>query len=589
MPELPETLFGLHLARPLWLLALPPAALLLWRFAQSSRDASGWRRAIDPDLLAVLLIGRSTDDAAARRRMASALGAALLIAIVALAGPAWQRLPAAVEQNNDALVIVLDLSLSMYAEDVAPSRLVRAQQKITDTLRLREEGFTGLVAYAGDAHAAVPLTDDDRTIDNLVAALHPGMMPVLGSNVGQGLEIALELFASAGLSHGHILLITDGIDRIADATRHADPAFPISILGIGTPAGGVIPLAEVNQPGRFLQDERGDLVVARLDVERLERVADITYGRYRTLTLADADLRALLEPRSEAADLIRSDRRFDTWADIGPFLVWLLVPLALLAFRRGVLVVLALAVLLPTDAQAGWWDDLWQRRDVQARDWLNRGEPELARSLFADPEWQAAADYRMGEYANAADRFGIREDATGHYNHGNALAHLGELEAAIAAYDRTLALDPEHEDALHNRALVQRALEDSDGETSDSDNAEQQQDRDSGDNGESRQRRSPDDGDSAGERDEQDERDGGAPGEQREDREAPSNQTEEGAEDAAGAQQQQQPTPEERAAMEQWLRRVPDDPGGLLRRKFEHETKQRLRRGEYQRKVEKIW
>ncbi len=109
-------------------------------------------------------------------------GLALAIASIALAGPSWQRLPQPIDQKTDALVVVLDLSLSMYARDVAPSRLVRARHAVTDILRARTEGFTGLVAYAGDAHAVAPLTDDVRTIENLLAALAPDMMPVLGSN-----------------------------------------------------------------------------------------------------------------------------------------------------------------------------------------------------------------------------------------------------------------------------------------------------------------------------------------------------------------------------------------------------------------------
>ncbi len=114
------------------------------------------------------------------------LALALALAAVGLAGPTWQRLPQPVERKTDALVIVFDLSLSMFAEDVAPSRLVRARQKIADVLRRRKEGFTALVVYAGDAHAVVPLTDDTRTIENLLSALRPDMMPVLGSDLGGG-------------------------------------------------------------------------------------------------------------------------------------------------------------------------------------------------------------------------------------------------------------------------------------------------------------------------------------------------------------------------------------------------------------------
>ena len=144
-----------HLVRPLWCLAILPCAWLLYRFALYQRSTSGWASAIDEELLSVQL---APGTATKRHGTTILLGIVMALAIIALAGPAWQRLPQAVEQKRDALVIVVDMSLSMYAQDIAPSRLVRARQKIVDILRLRDEGFTALVAYAGDAHAVSPLS-----------------------------------------------------------------------------------------------------------------------------------------------------------------------------------------------------------------------------------------------------------------------------------------------------------------------------------------------------------------------------------------------------------------------------------------------
>src|SRR5690606_4082420 len=141
-------------------------------------SGANWRREIAPDLLDHLLDHRG------ERRMRWPWWLAFagwVLGCLALAGPTWEKLPQPVLQKRDALVVVLDLSLSMTVADVQPSRLQRARYKILDLLQRRTEGLTGLVAYAGDAHVVTPLTDDTATIANLVPALAPDMMPIYGS------------------------------------------------------------------------------------------------------------------------------------------------------------------------------------------------------------------------------------------------------------------------------------------------------------------------------------------------------------------------------------------------------------------------
>ncbi len=586
-------LADLHFVRPLWLLMLLPCGWLLYRFALYQKSSSGWSSAIDADLLAVQLApGTQTK----RRGVTTLLGAGLLLGVIALAGPAWERLPQPVEQRQDALVIVLDLSLSMYAQDLSPSRLVRARQKITDILRERQEGFTAMVAYAGDAHAVAPLTDDTGTIENLVAALSPSMMPALGSNVGLGIESALELLANAAVPDARILLLTDGIDNIGDITQHANPRMPISIIGVGTPAGAAIPLDFVNQPGRILRDEEGDAIQAKLDNERLANIAELCHGFYSDLTLDMQDISVTMPPLDLATDAVLSDRRFDAWADIGPWLVLLLLPLLLLAFRRGALAVIVIGMAVP-DAQAGVWDDLWQRKDQQAHEALNHGAPEAAAVLFEDKEWKAAAQYRAGQFDKSTDHYAgavtNSKSATPTrdlYNLANSLVQTGQLEEAIKAYDRVLERDPEHEDAAFNKALVEQAQQDQQGESSDEDNQESQENSEQ-DSEQDREQQSQSDGsdeqqqDDSQEQSESDQQEG----EESEQSEQQQQQSPTDGEEQEQEQLAQEATEEQQAAMEQWLRRVPDEPGGLLRRKFKYETDQRRREGNYQPKAKKIW
>ncbi len=581
-----EWLQDFHLVRPLWCLAALPCGWLLYRFALYQRSSSGWASAIDEELLQVQLAPGS---ATKRHGTTLLLGMAMLLAIIALAGPAWQRLPQAVEQKRDALVIVVDMSLSMYAQDITPSRLVRARQKIVDILRLRDEGFTALVAYAGDAHAVSPLTDDTRTIENLVTALSPQMMPLPGSRPGAGVEVALGLLENAGIQDARILLVTDGIDQIGDVTRHSNRRIPISILGVGTDEGANIPLDFANQPGRVLQDEEGDLILARLDEARLAEIAELSHGYFSTLTLDERDIGRTLPSLDLGEEASLSDRRFDSWADAGPYFVLLLIPFLLLAFRRGALAVLLVAFVVP-NADAGLWDDLWQRRDQQAHDALNHGAPEEAAVLFEDEDWKAAAHYRMGEFERAENRFKTDESADGHYNRGNALAQSGQLDKALDAYNKTLELDPEHEDAAFNKALLEQAQENQEGESSDKDNQESQEDSEQDSEQERSQQSESDSSDSQEEDEsEQSEQSEGEEDEQQEKEEQSAEEQAEQNEEAEAAEQEaEEATDEQKAAMEQWLRRVPDDPGGLLRRKFKYETDKRRREGDYT-KPRKIW
>ena len=580
-----EWLQDFHLVRPLWCLAVVPCGWLLYRFALYQRSSSGWASAIDEELLQVQLAPGS---ATKRHGTTLLLGIAMLLAIIALSGPAWQRLPQAVEQKRDALVIVVDMSLSMYAEDIAPSRLVRARQKIVDILRLRDEGFTALVAYAGDAHAVSPLTDDTRTIENLITALSPKMMPLPGSRPGAAIEVALGLLENAGMQDARILLVTDGIDQIGDVTRHSNRRIPISILGVGTDEGANIPLDFANQPGRVLQDEEGDLILARLDEARLAEIAELCHGHFSTLTLDERDIGRTLPSLDLGEEASLSDRQFDSWADAGPYFVLLLVPFLLLAFRRGALAVLLIGFVVP-NADAGLWDDLWQRRDQQAHDALNHGAPEEAAVLFEDQDWKAAAHYRMGEFERAENRFKTDTSADGHYNRGNALAQSGQIDKALDAYNKTLELDPEHEDAAFNKALLEQAQENQEGESSDKDNQESQEDSEQDSEQDRSQQSESDSSDSQEEESEQSDQSEGEEGEQQErEEQSAEEQAEQNEESEAAEEEAKEATDEQKAAMEQWLRRVPDNPGGLLQRKFKYETDKRRREGDYS-KPRKIW
>lgn len=601
-----------HFLRPLWLLlllALPALYLIRHRLRQAD---SGWGRLIPRALLRPLI--RQGGDRHGQGRFYSplaALSGAVLVMAIALAGPSWRQAPTPLKQPEDSLVIVLDLSLSMLATDMEPDRLTLAKRKIRDILAERRGGLTSLLVYSGDAHVVTPLTGDFRTIEAMLGVLDPGIMPAQGNRADLAMKKALELLEQGAPGQGRILLITDDVpERYHSAINNelAASDWPLSTLVVGTREGGPIPLAKRG----FIRDN-GNIVITRANPDALSRLASDNGGRSQELTLGDADIKALaLEPgASEDWSTSEDKQTINRWQDDGYWLLWLALPLLLLGWRRGAFAVLALGlvplVMTPRPAMALDWGAWWQRDDQRGPELIEK-DPARAAEQLKHPVWQAAAHYRNGDYEAAARGFERMPGAVGHYNRGNALARAGQLEQALKAYDQALEQAPDHEDARFNRRLVQDLLNQQQQQQQDSQNGSDEQDSGESDSGSDQgeqsdnnqdsgeqsgdpsgsQQDSPDSGQNQqnGQQQGQPQDDPGNPpqnaGEQAGDDEVPGNppgdrsdaqaQSTPGNGTQAPAEISEQPLDQ---GQEQWLRRIPDNPGGLLQRKFLQQFQQR--------------
>ena len=324
-----------HFIRPEWLFLFIPLLILFGFIWHGKLNKSNWESVCDIQLLPYLLVDKPTK----RKRWPLfwlALGGILVV--FALAGPAWERLPSPVFRNDSALVIVLDLSASMDAQDIKPSRLERSKFKIRDILDRRKDGQTALVVYAGDAYTVTPLTNDTETIVNHLSALETSLMPSPGSNTRRGLMRAGELFQQAGLRSGHILLITDGVNstNTADAVEQLEAqSYLVSVIGVGTSAGAPIPRGQ----GGFLKDSSGNIVIPRLKARELRELASQGGGVFRVMTTGNRDIDAI-EGITDQGSMGRkeqeSDMRIEQWEEKGPWLLLLLLPIAALCFsKRG--------------------------------------------------------------------------------------------------------------------------------------------------------------------------------------------------------------------------------------------------------------
>ena len=581
---------GFTLLRPWWLLALLPAGILLLQLYRHGWRGSAWEEWL-PQPLQRWLLHRHPGGGHRLRFMA--LGCVWLLTILALAGPALESTTETRRVEDNALVIVLDLSRNMLSNDLPPDRLERARLKIRTLIQDYADSQLSLIVYAGSAHRVTPLSDDHATLINLLSALEPGIMPVDGQAIGSALTLARQAIAERPRDSSHILLLSSGLDDQGQQqlTEHlTELGSQLSILGVGTRSGAPVPLAE----GGFLRDNEGRIMLPRLNSRQLADLARQHGARYHDISIGERDLNYLLQPLQSASTDTGTERH--SLVDQGHWLLLLLLPLAALGARRGWLGVLLCTALLPTDAQAFSWADLWQRADQQAMQLLDNQQPAAAAERFANQDWRSWALYQAGDYPQAAASWGDQaqlqpEQPAHHFNRGTALAMAGEYDAALEAYEHALTLAPDHHGARHNRRLIedylqqlreqqaQQGTEPADAADSDSQNG-------------SSQPGSPSAGNTPAEVEGQQQPPGADPG-------ATGNSN--GAAAAAGAEQlassennqqggagagaaaddannmqgsngssasQQHPALERQQALEQWLQDIPDNPAELLRRKF---------------------
>lgn len=448
-----------HFLRPWWWLALLPLAWVVWRYWQRQQRGGAWQNVCDAHLLQHLLMGSGTH-ASRTPIILSALAGLLMI--FALAGPVWSRLPQPVYHNSAATVVLLNLSQTMNASDVTPTRLERAKLKLLDFLREQREGQTALITYAGEAYVVSPLTDDAATIESLVTALQTNIMPVDGNNLAEALRKADALLDQDGVFRGgRILLISDDAgDKTAlnTAAELQHKGRILSVLGVGTEQGA--PIAASG--GGFIQDRHGAILIPMLNRAALQKLAATGHGHLVMLTTTDDDLNNLW-PRAETTRIQSSQsgqqHAADVWREEGPWVLLGVLPLLALLWRQGWLVVIVMAVMLqPHPVQASAWANLWARPDQQAYHVLQHGNAKAAAKLFKDPHWRSVAEYRAGNYTAAAAGFGNDHTPDALYNQGNALARAGKLQAAVQNYREVLQQQPTNADAQHNLKIVEDLL-----------------------------------------------------------------------------------------------------------------------------------
>lgn len=447
---------ALHFLRPLWLLGLIPTVLLFVIVRYRGSIERQWKGVIDPHLLRHLTTGGKRGIPFRPVHLVSLLTA---MGSIGLAGPTWEREVSPFAEDAAPLVVALDLSPSMDAVDVQPSRLERAKQKVRDLLHARPGARTALIVYAGTAHTVLPLSDDPSIFESFLAALETVIMPDRGKNAAAALAMAEAILEGDSVA-GTILFLTDGIGDVhteAFAAHDARSRDQVIVLAVGTEDGG-----PVRRPdGSFATDARGRRVLATLDRAGLEALRDRAGVYVASITVDDRDVQQVQRRVQSHLRQVQQEDETARWRDMGYYLLFPITLLALVWFRRGWTVRWA-ALLLVFVLQGCGGDttfaDLWWTRDQQARRLYEAEAYAAAAARFDDPLWKGVAAYRAGDLDLAAAQFARLGSPEGAYNLGNTFTRMALYEDALAAYDEALAARPDWEEARQNRERVAALL-----------------------------------------------------------------------------------------------------------------------------------
>jgi Ca-activated chloride channel family protein len=471
--------------QPLWLLLLPPSWALIWAYFRQTRRKSAWARVCDEQLLAHMSAGQNSSPGYALP--AWILGSVISLGIIAAAAPSWSKLSYPIMEASDARVIVLDLSRSMLVQDVRPSRFEHALAAAREIINSDYAGETGLVVFAGAAFVLSPLSRDADTLLAFIEAMHPDSMPQDGSNLAQAIDTARDLLAASLGDSAQILLISSGDSHnqnvlqdnaVQSAFDAAAEGLRISVFGIGSVAGGPL----LDQKGGLMRDAGGSINVSRPNFDLLQRIATAGQG---SMTIVDGagfsgDLNGdLLSSRLGASALAESQQGADQStrdaSDDGAWLLWWMLPLVLILFRKNMIFVFLIALLLQGEQELYAADDslplnqpenqparvfeYWKHPEKIAFSAYQLGDYDTTQGTSESPVLLGASYYRSHQFQPALTYFELDDSADAIYNRANTLVQMQRYPEAIAAYQQALDLDPQLVNAAYNRRLVEIFLE----------------------------------------------------------------------------------------------------------------------------------
>lgn len=431
---------ALHFLRPLFLWLLIPALLVLLLGLLSIGQEVRWKKIIAPHLRQYVI--RKGNDGV-KVMMNIALFLSLGFGVLALAGPTWKKSDLPGQELETPMVILLDLSQSMMADDLQPTRLERAKFKIHDLLEQNPQARAALIGFAGTAHTIVPLTKDYDIILSHIDGLKPSVMPFPGSNMEDAITLADTLLAVTE-APGTVLILSDDFEQshmtlLQNFTKISGNR--VTILPVNTKQGSEVPAASGSGP---LLDQDGNVVFSSLDEDILLRLASLDKVEVQPLTLDASDVEVISRRISQNLSFETDpEEKENDWRDAGLILIIPMAILILLWFRKGWVIYIFPLFLVTSCSADSNFTDLWFTRDYQGQRFSNRGAFDEAAEKFQDPLHKGVAYFKAGNYEEAISAFRRDSTAEGAFNLGLAYFNNGDTLAAIFAFSEAAELDPE--------------------------------------------------------------------------------------------------------------------------------------------------
>ncbi len=448
----------------LWgLLILPVVTALYWYLYRNNTSIKQLESFIDKNLLPHLLINNFITKKPFIKNL-FIWNFIWLLLMFALAGPRWDFKQVETFTPDKSLVILLDLSKSMDATDVKPSRLSRAKQEIEDILNLQKGVKIGLVAFAGSAHMITPLTDDVETIRHMLPSMETGLVYMQGSKLSPALNMASRLLNSEPGSNKSILIVTDGgfedSSAISLASKLAKQGININTLGIGTKQGA--PIYDAN--GNFIK-QGNKMVISSLEDEKLKEISKVSGGEYLLANYSENDSQIILNKLDKKAKAEEAKhKKTRHWEERFYLLVFPIMLLLLPWFRKGfVFVTIIFFTVYAGNADATEFKDYFKNKQTLAKEAIQKGEYSKATGKFDDNYKNGVAEYKAGNFAKAEELFrkSKRKEVAGKasYNLAGSLVKQQKLEDAIKEYENLLKVEPNNKKAQHNLEVVKKMLE----------------------------------------------------------------------------------------------------------------------------------
>ncbi|MDD2390511.1 MAG: VWA domain-containing protein [Desulfobacterales bacterium] len=422
-------------------------------------------------------------DAAGKRRWVKTflMLCVVMFASVALSGPQYGYKWQEIERKGIDIIIALDCSRSMLADDIKPTRLDRAKREVFDLLNMLRGDRVGLVAFAGTAFLQCPLTLDYEAFNLFLNTLTPDFLPIGGTDLPAALDTASAAFNTQDRSEKAILLITDGESTGENpeetAQRLKKAGVKLFCVGVGKPEGVPVP----DPKGGFKKDASGSIVLTRLDEKTLQTLSVLTGGAYVRSVAGDMDLDVIYsrEIRGKMEASTVSGGRKQVWEDryqwpLALAIIAFIIELFLPSVRAGVAIVVMGMVLLNGPVAEAQSLNRSLQNGVKA---YETGEYETALKQFIDAQLKAPdrpelyynignTYYRIDDFESAGQNYKqalssenpqIRQKA--YYNLGNVQYRTGNYPEAVSSYEQALKLDPNDEQASANMQFVKKVMQ----------------------------------------------------------------------------------------------------------------------------------